>query len=52
MITERRCDMPTRNIAFPDELYRKLKEIAREKGVTTAAIIKIACDEYVKKEGK
>jgi predicted DNA-binding protein len=44
--------MVTRNIAFPDELYSRLKEIAKTKGVTIAAIIKIACDEYAKKEGK
>ena len=44
--------MATRTIVFPDELYGKLKEIAKGKGVTIAAIIKIACDEYAKREGK
>ena len=44
--------MATRNIVFPDELYEMLKALAKEKGVSIAAIIKIACDEYVKKESK
>jgi len=44
--------MATRNIVFPDELYEKLKAIAKENGITVAAVIKIACAEYVKKEGK
>ena len=44
--------MITRNLAFPEELYEKLKEIAKAKGQTIAAIIKIACDEYVKRESK
>jgi len=52
MITVRGCEMATRNITFPDELYNKLKDIAKEKGLTVAAIIKIACDEYAKSEGK
>jgi len=44
--------MATRNIVFPDELYEKLKVIAKEKGITVAAVIKIACAEYAKQEGK
>ena len=44
--------MATRNIIFPDELYNKLKDIAKRKGLTVSAIIKIACDEYAKREEK
>jgi len=33
-------------------LYERLKVIAKEKGITVSAIIKIACDDYAKKEGK
>lgn len=44
--------MVTRNIQFPDDLYEKLKQLAKEKGLTISAIIKIACDEYSKSQGK
>ena len=44
--------MVSRNIQFPDVLYERLKAIAKEKGITISAIIKIACDDYAKKEGK
>lgn len=44
--------MITRNIQFPDDLYNRLKQVAKEKGVTISAIIKIACDEYTKNQGK
>jgi len=44
--------MATRNIIFPDEMYEKLRKIAKEKGQTVSAVIKIACDEYVKREQK
>jgi len=42
----------SRNIQFPDDLYKRLQEIAKEKGVTISAIIKIACDEYLRSQGK
>ena len=44
--------MATRNITFSDEMYEKLKQIAKEKGQTVAAIIKMACDEYIKNQEK
>ena len=44
--------MVTRNMQFPDELYEKLKEIAAKHGLSVAAIIKIACNEYVERQGK
>ena len=44
--------MITRNVQFPDELYQKLRELAEKKGVSISAIIKIACDEYIKNQGK
>jgi len=45
-------NLPIRNIKFPDELYERLKAIAKQKGLTVSAIIKIACDEYATKQGK
>lgn len=41
-----------RSIDFPDQLIERLKEMAEIKGVTTSAIIKIACSEYLEKEEK
>ena len=41
-----------RSINIPDNLYKKLQEIAAKKNITVAALIKIACSEYVEKEGK
>ena len=44
--------MVSRSIQIPDELYARLKAVAEEKGLTISAVIKIACDEYAKKQGK
>ena len=44
--------MVSRNIRIPDELYARLKAVAEEKGIAVSAVIKIACDEYAKKQGK
>ena len=41
-----------RSINIPDDLYEKLQETAKEKGITVAALIKLACSEYIKKEKK
>jgi predicted DNA-binding protein len=46
------CIIITRSIQIPDEMYAKLEEIAKEKGVSIAAIIKLACGEYIKQSGK
>jgi len=45
-------NLPTRNIEFPEGLYEKLKEVADDMGIAVSAVIKIACDEYVKNRGK
>jgi predicted DNA-binding protein len=42
----------TRNIVIPDEMYSKLEQISKEQGISIAAVIKIACSEYIKKLGK
>lgn len=44
--------MATRNITLPDTIYEKLRAIAKEKGLSIAAIIKIACGEYVERHEK
>lgn len=44
--------MATRTIVLPDEMYSNLKELADKKGLSIAAIIKIACSEYIEKEAK
>lgn len=44
--------MATRTIVLPDDMYSKLKSLAEEKGLSVAAIIKIACSEYIEKEAK
>lgn len=44
--------MVKRSVEFPEDLYKRLQEIAKEKGIAISAIIKIACDEYAKNQGK
>ena len=41
-----------RSIDIPDTLYEKLAKIAKEQCVSIAAVIKIACSDYVKKYEK
>lgn len=41
-----------RSIEFPTTVYAKLEEIATEFDISIAAVIKIACIEYIKKQGK
>lgn len=41
-----------RTIVLPEELYKKIQDLADKKSVTVAAIIKIACSEYVEQEAK
>lgn len=41
-----------RSINIPDNLYEKLQQLATKKSITVAALIKIACSEYVEKELK
>jgi len=42
----------TRTIIIPDEMYHKLESISEEQAISIAAVIKIACSEYIKKMGK
>jgi predicted transcriptional regulator len=41
-----------RSINIPDDLYLKLQEMAKDKGITIASLIKLACSEFVKREKK
>jgi predicted transcriptional regulator len=41
-----------RSLDFPDNLYKALQEMAKKKGITTAALIKLACSEYLEREEK
>lgn len=41
-----------RSIDFPDELYAKIQEMAKRKGISAAALIKLACSEYIEREEK
>lgn len=41
-----------RSINIPDDMYAKLKNLADKKSISVAAIIKIACSEYIEKEQK
>ena len=41
-----------RGINIPEDLYIKLQESAKEKGITIASLIKLACSEYIKIEEK
>jgi len=41
-----------RSIDFPDELYERLKDMAVRKGITVAALIKLACSEYLERENQ
>ena len=38
------------NIRVPDNLYSDLKEAAKQKNITVAALIKLLCSEYIEKE--
>ena len=38
-----------RSIDIPDTLYEKLIQIAKEQCISVAAVIKIACSDYIKK---
>ena len=37
------------NIRIPDDLYSELKEAAKQKNITVAALIKLLCSEYIEK---
>ena len=39
--------MKARSITFPDELYKKLEQAAKDKSISVASVIKIACSEYL-----
>ena len=41
-----------RSIDIPDRLYERLQDMAEKKGITVAALIKLACSEYLEKEEK
>lgn len=41
-----------RSLDIPDYLYESLQEMAKKKGITVAALIKLACSEYIEKENK
>jgi len=41
-----------RSLDIPDELYAKLQAMAKQKSITVAAIIKLACSEYIEREQK
>jgi hypothetical protein len=41
-----------RSLNIPDELYLKLQDLAKRKGITIAAIIKLACSELIEREAK
>lgn len=41
-----------RSLDIPDDLYLKLQAMAKRKGITVAALIKLACSEYLEKENK
>ena len=40
------------SIHIPDDLYSKLKEAAKKKNITVAALIKLLCSEFTEKENK
>lgn len=37
------------NIKIPEELYNKLKEEAKKKNISLAAIVRLICSEYFNK---
>lgn len=39
-----------RSLDIPDDLYKRLQEMAKKKGITVAALIKLACSEYLSRE--
>lgn len=39
-----------RSLDIPDKLYDKLKEKAEKKGITVAALIKLACSEWLENQ--
>lgn len=39
-----------RSLDIPDFLYEKLQESAHKKGLTVAALIKLACSDYLERE--
>jgi len=41
-----------RSIEFPAFLYSQLESISKDFGISIAAVIKIACIEYVRRQGK
>lgn len=41
-----------RSLDIPDSLYKRLQELADKKCISVAAIIKIACAEYLEREEK
>jgi len=41
-----------RSLDIPDDLYKKLQDMAKKKSITVAALIKLACSEYIEKENK
>lgn len=41
-----------RSLNIPDNLYARLQKVAEEKGITVAALIKLACSEYLEREKK
>ena len=40
----------SRNITFPDDLYKRLQKLAEVKGISVAAVIKTACSELLIRE--
>ena len=42
----------TRGIKFPDDMDEKLKQLAAQKGLTFASLVKLACAEFIERETK
>ena len=41
-----------RTVVFTDDYYAKLKDVAKQLGLTVAAVIQIACNEFLEKHSK
>lgn len=37
------------NIKIPDELYKRLQEEAKKKGISLAGLVRMICNEYLEK---
>ena len=39
-----------RTLNIPDDLYAKIQEMAKRKGITVSALINLACSEYIEQQ--